>query len=164
MNLDNLQRDQFWCEPGITFIPWSTTANRGNSDGIVHTDVGRLQTAASAPAIANSMVGVHMQQPVGENTPYRVKAYCNVGFSMSLCIGYNQGTVTGTNDTISDQLFLPIEGVGIVDEIVNVKASSNDDPIYFGIYTAVGSSVFLTVALSVQRLNTVPPRYASVVS
>ena len=164
MNLSNLQRDQFWAEPGITPIAWSTTVNRGNSDGVVHTDVGRLYTAATAPAIANSMVGIHMQQPAGENTPYRVKVYSQVGFSISLCVGYNQGSVTGSNDTISDQIFLPIDGVGVFDEIINIKASSNDDPIYFGVYTAIGSSVFLTTSMSVQRLNTVPPRFAAVVS
>jgi hypothetical protein len=162
-NLVNLQRDQLWLPDANTSLTWPTVSNGANSDGVVYQDVGMAYIWATTDASAtNARCGVMMQQPTGENTPYRVKIYSNqnVYVMFAYCT-----TTTGTNDTIYKQKGLHIAGTQgeVFDEVVNIEASSGSDPLFIGVQ-ALSTSQFINAVISVQRLNVATPTFASTVS
>jgi hypothetical protein len=161
-SLNNLQRDQFWIDPSNASVSFPTVSSRLSTDGTVYQDVGYLYVNATSDASAtNQMIGVMIQQPSGENTPYRIKAYTSSSQG-SWTIGY-ASTTTGTNDTVSSQVIIPITSDRVLDEVINIKSSSGSDPLFFGLATSA-TSVAYSIMLSVQRLNVAPPRFSSAVS
>ena len=160
MSLKNLDRDMHWIEPGSGSISWPTTSGTLNSSGVVNQDVGYAYSSATTHSSATgTYVGVMIQQPTGEATPYRVKMRSNT--NTFLAIGYAT-TQTGSDDTVSNVQLLPFNN-NQVDDIFVIVESSPTSPVFFGLRTP-GTSTSVTFQISVQRLNITPPRYASVVS
>jgi hypothetical protein len=161
-NLVNLQRDMVWCSPGATAVTWPTVNNAVNSDGVVHQDAASIVVASTSDASASgTRVGIFLQQPQGERTPYRVRAWTSQGNIFN--ISYANGSVTGTNDAIQSGSVLISANSRQLDEIFCVDATSGNDPIFFG-FTSSGTSIYQYVFMSVQRLNVAPPNYQSAVS
>jgi hypothetical protein len=162
-NLVNLQRDQLWFQTSSN-ISWPSTIGRLNSSGIVNDNLATYY-GSSTTSTTQTNLGVMIQQPTGENTPYRVKLYALSSSGVYLRVGYAT-TQTGTNDTIGDSEVIPVPKFGsaaYLDEVINVEATSGADPLFFAVYSS-GSGIAIDIALSVQRLNVTVPRYSSVVS
>jgi hypothetical protein len=162
----NLQRDMVYFDIGQSTIVWPTTSNRLNSSGVVNQDIGQLYVNGTTDATAtNQRTGVLIQQPAGERTPYRLKLFVETTGSPTLEIGYAT-TQTGTDDTVTSGTMMPLIGDGeyfYLDEIICLDASDQTNPVYFSVRTS-STSTFFRIFMSVQRLNTVVPRFASTVS
>jgi hypothetical protein len=159
-NLVNLQRDMLFITPSgsNTGATWGSTSTRNYSNGTVYTDVAEVfinsVTHSSATGVAN---GIMIQQPRGERTPYRIKAYTSQ--ATYIRIAYNT-TQTGT-DTYTD--FVQLRCENEFDDIICLDDSNGSNPVFVG-FTSPAASTAVQFALSVQRLNTVAPRFASTVS
>lgn len=176
-NLINLQRDMFHVkvpsEQSALVYSNETVLGQNSlnakSDGVVYTDIGYAKSFDQQAVTAGNWVsmGVVMQPPILEATPYRIKAYCNEG--AAVVIGYVVSAFTGNNDAVSDIMVFPLNG-GVFDDIVlitpePVGGADDDKPIYFGIAQGELSSQAGTLAsISVQRMSVAPPQYSSSVS
>ena len=163
----NLQRDMMWLDPSQATVVWPTTTSKINSSGVVNQDKGfQAWNAVTDGSAVDTMIGVLMQQPTGENTAYRVKAMIQTGTVPLFRVGYMSGSITGTNDSIGNSVLIPCPGNTQrwwIDEVVCLEATNGSDPVFFAC-RAPGTSISVQGVISVQRLNVAPPRYASVVS
>jgi hypothetical protein len=157
-NLVNLQRDQLWLDNTLGSITFPSIGGNANSDGIVYNDIAYGQINSNSGSVVG-YVGVMIQQPDGENTPYRVKIHHN-GAADRVAIGYAT-TQTGTNDSLTQVRIIPNDG--IFDEVVNIAASSGSNPLFIGLYCSQTSTMHHGI-ISVQRLNVAPPSYQAAVS
>ena len=160
----NLTRDMFWLKPGLSPVTFSTTSGRLNSDGLVQQTKG-IMTVGSSSGGSNRRAGLMMDQPEGIDTPYRVQVYSRVtpdySYKYYLAIGYAT-TQTGTNDTIANEILIPIPNSGHLDEIFAIEGADQPYPIYFAIRSS--DSIVYNAVISVQKLNEVHPQYQSTVS
>lgn len=161
-NLVNLQRDMRFVMTSGLSVAFPTTTNKLNSDGVVYSDVGTLRFNTVSSSAATQYIGVMMQQPTGEKTPYRVKGYLRGTGTSQWVVGFAD-TQTGTNDTVSNVTNLGAGVIIEVDEIVCMEESSGAIPLFFGFVVGAPSASF-SGQMSVQRLNVVPPRFSSIVS
>jgi hypothetical protein len=159
MNLKNISRDAYWFGPvNKTAVAWSSAGGAlYNSDGSVYTDTASVMASGASVASGKSAVGVNMSPPIDDKVPYRVKLYVPTNDDIFLVIGRNTGTLTGTDDTITN-----IQGfhvIGELDEIFMIDPiSGSNDPLVFAIQT--NNVAVYTCGLSVQKLDVSPPQFA----
>jgi hypothetical protein len=153
----NMVRDMFWCKPGLSTVSFATVSGRLNSDGIVNQDKG-MMVINGTPTVNAARAAIMMDQPEDHNTPYRVQLYTN-STAYRFVIGYAT-TQTGTNDTVANEILLPIPDTMHIDEIFAVEGANQPYPIYFGLRSITASSS-VTAILSVQKLNEVHPQSSS---
>ena len=177
----NIQRDGYWVNPKTSSdIGWSndtaltSTAPVANLLTTKQTAKACVQSNATAVTQAidtQKIIGVLMQEPIADNTPYRIQAgACVVGQShtidnFAIVIGYAPASPTGTNDTIEDPFYIPFRHS--FDGMVIVPHLESGDT-YFGRALFVGiahqaglaispTALHIKASLSVQRLGTTPP-------
>lgn len=183
----NIQRDGHWTEPKTANdTTWAAdelianTTAKVNGPSAVSVDKANVHgdnvNTYSIAANEQRCIGVFIQEPDGDNTPYRVKASANVvgqsqdDTDMAILVGYAPASITGTDDVIEDVYYIPFYGE--FDDLIVVPTLVSGDPFYdralcFGI--AIQSEAGITTKrllghLSVQRLATKPPTMAQAVS
>jgi hypothetical protein len=158
MSLSNIDRDAFIIQSLLLSrrVTFSSANNNYNSDGVVYTEYASMESSANSSAAG--CIGVNMRAPVAEFVPFRVKARM-VGESR-LMIGYGPSTITGTNDAISEQLF--VKFTDYLDEIYMVpyEASISEQLVFALGATASGQGG----QISVQNLGVAPMSYEKGVS
>ena len=161
--IGNMTRDMFWLKPGLSATPFSTVNGRLTTDGIVQQDKGYLYVSGTASA-ADRRAGLMMAQPESIDTPYRVQCYVQAtlrNFNFWLAIGYAT-TQTGTNDTIANEILIPMPSGSHIDEIFAIEGAEQPYPLYFALRTSQSATIY--AAMSVQKLNEVHPQFQSTVS
>jgi hypothetical protein len=159
MNLKNISRDAYWYGAvNKTAISWSSAGGAlYNSDGTTHEDKASVISSGASVASGKSAVGVNISPPTEETVPYRVKLYVPTNDDIFLIIGRNSGSLTGSDDTITNIQGLHV--IGELDEIFMIDPiSGNNDPLVFGIQT--NNVAVYTCGLSVQKLDVSPPQFA----
>lgn len=151
----NIQRDGLWIEPNASNLQaWSTELAITNSvcwvsgPTSVHVDKANVQsdhTATVSVAVGNERcIGVHMQQPVADNTPYRIKASISspsekdYDVQGSIVVGFSPASITGSDDIMSAPYYIPFHNT--IDEMIMVPALDSGDPNY-------GRSLCIAVAI-----------------
>lgn len=176
----NIQRDAIWINPDSSDDRgWSNNSLLSaqqflcSGDPTVKYDYACVQTnpvvQVSVTVANQKAVGVFMQQPIGDNTPYRIHAACNVSgvarTNTNTCIGigYGPATLTGASDTIVDPYYLPFYET--FDGLVMIPSLPAGDPLEdralcFAICLRGGFAIqseYVTAHISVQRLSVKPP-------
>ena len=183
----NIQRDGIWCLPKTSAIqPWSTAFLVGAATGLmsgpaaVNPDVGFVQSSHTdgQSLSINELVaiGVYLDPPQDDSTPYRVKASV---FLMAenaiesngvLMLGYGPASPTGTDDVIDEPYYIPFGQK--LDELLLVQTLDSSDPNYgrplaFAVCATSGSTTTnqdILAHISVQNLGTKPPTMINAVS
>lgn len=148
----------------------TTSTIVANCPTAVMVDWNRVQSddnaAYSIAANNKKAIGCYIQQPQGDRTPYRVKAYAHAasgGIEFLVAVGYAPGTITGSDDTISEVVYLPFDHK--FDDLIMVENEPEGDtyanrPLFFGIVAqspSGGAGDYLRAALSVQNLGISAP-------
>lgn len=184
MSIVNLQRDAIFANLDTTDIVGysadsllSLDTFLSNSNAVVYDDFWSASAdstvVTSVASLQRKGMGLNLRQPVGDRTPYRVKAYVgDVGVvnTFALAIGYPPAVITGTDDIISEMVTLPFTSK--FDEMIIVEALPDGDPlidraIHFAIVVnapAGGIAGYFAALLSVQNLGMKPPTMAQAVS
>ena len=103
MTIKNVQRDAIYIEPltsgkdvfstAQTII---TTSAKGSGPAAINVDYGFVEqdnaTTITCAVGSQRCLGVYMQPPIGDRTPYRVKAYCTALSIGSIVVGYGPST------------------------------------------------------------------------
>lgn len=183
----NLQRDGIWTNPDNSAnVAWSTasllTATTFNVNAAtgVNTDKGQVHSdhSATVTVAANSQraIGTYIQQPVGDNVPYRVLASGSVkdlsrdSTHFAIAVGYAPASITGSDDAIAEPYFIPFNGM--FDGLLMIPALPDGDPLEdralcFALAIQAGTAITtlnINGQLSVQRLGTKPPTMHNAVS
>jgi len=165
-NIVNLERDMFWSSDGVDTLPvsngWGTSPFPVGAPAAVGERVSRMQTSffngASGSSI-NAAGCLILPPPDGDSVPYRVLGGNVSTLPTVWAFGYfASGSVLGRR----------IFGAGLsIDRVVVVDPLDSSDPNYgkplcfFGGSVGIGSNLF---SMSVQRLISKPPQFASAVS
>jgi len=182
MSIVNIQRDFTLAIPGQTAIALPAGAINTdplpvNGDPVVYDDIASLNLAngGDISLAANYMSGAacYLLAPLGDRTPYRVKAsiaITDTDTKTFIVVGYAPASVTGTADLIAEPMYIPFYGQ--YDDLLLVPAVDDLDPNY-GRALAIGIVVYAGAVLtneqvqghlSVQRLGTKPPTMHNAVS
>lgn len=182
----NVQRDGLYIDPSDDLkLAWSATQTSYQAltsvklAGTVPVDYAAVEVDDAAYTLnANQKtgIGVMIQQPLGDRTPYRVKAHVhtpgNQGQRYAILVGYAPASpITGDN-TVAAQTILPFDQK--FDDLIMVENEADGDTfdgraMVFAIvmYNPTGSSLSNSVsygALSVQNLGVKPPTMQNAVS
>lgn len=181
-HLNNLQRDQLHVKKEVlAYTPVPTSAGIGlgqipiNASPEVEPSTGVVQMIALAPTHANGNwagAGVYLDPPASDDTPYRVKGRirCSnaAAYEVFVVVGYAPATITGSGDTVTVAISVPVNGE--FDEVVLMPKLNSGDanferPLAFvmAVGQASGTEKF-DGYMSVQKLSTASPQYASSVS
>jgi hypothetical protein len=169
MNLTNIDRDSFWV-PSLYFsekLGFSTSANQMVTTGVVNQGFAGCESDSTAIATASfTAVGVLMQQPVDDYTPYRIKARCQAGKDSYVLIGYAPASPTG-DDAWTQGNYFAFDGE--FDDIVNINPEGVGDTYYgralmIGVAMASENGNVVRARLSVQDLGVSPGPFAKAVS
>lgn len=187
MNLVNLLRDQTFCSPGTAQVsPGATTTAIStntvtiNSDGVVNQTNGFVW-GADQRLTATSFttwygVGLMMQYPIVDATPYRLKGYVSARDCIaSFFLGYAPSSPTGTGDLITKIIASPLTSFdmqehGKIDDIVTIPSLPESDPDYgkpiaFGFaFVNPTSNAILHYSLQVQNMANTSPQFAASMS
>jgi len=182
MSIVNIQRDFTLTVPGQTAIALPAGAINTdplpvNADPVVYDDIASLNLVnggvISLAADYVSGAACYLLAPLGDRTPYRVKAsvaITDTDTKRFIVVGYAPASITGTSDLIADPVYIPF--IGQFDDLLLVPAVEELDPNY-GRALAVGIVVYAGAQLtnesvqghlSVQRLGTKPPTMHNAVS
>ena len=179
--IKNIDRDGVWTKPATGQISFSNPAALGssviyNSEAAVF-DMQASANAAESVALGadqQAAIGVHVVQPLGDNTPYRVKASAismEGGRGGVLAVGYGPASPSGNGDTMTNPWFIPF--AGDLNELVMVPPLPagdplEDRPLVFALVVVNSASApgggDIFANLSVQRLATKPPTIHRAVS
>lgn len=171
-NIINLQRDQFHivnldpsadlAYPAGTAI--STTVPQ-TSSGTVNQVRGfaRATPGQAGPSAGNfAGIGVLMEYPTTDETPYRVKAYCGQSEAW-VYVGYAPSSPTGS-DNINSAVLLPMNYE--FDDVLLLPVLGSAHP-FFERAIAIGIAIGdqntgnTEAIISVQKLSVAAPQYAS---
>lgn len=158
----NIRRDAIWTNPRTsddvlfgTESLLSDTSPLANSSGQVNARYGCVQSDVSSnvsiTAARREIIGVLMNAPVADTTPYRIHASSSIDGSSatvhasSIIIGYAPASPTGTDDIIEDIYRIPFRTISF-DNVVMVPALESGDT-YFGRALFIGISIDATVAI-----------------
>jgi hypothetical protein len=158
-NVNNLQRDMLWSNQSTTGMTWPSTSSRTNSDGVVNENVGTMHSASTTHSSAtNTSIGIMMAPPDTDEdyVAYKVKVSTSLATQLHLAKATSQ---SGTDDTYSDSQFIPLQA-GEYEEVISILTDGHTEPLFFGVRSP-GTSTFIYVNMSVQRLNTAPPNFQS---
>jgi hypothetical protein len=178
----NIQRDGIWTNSLAAKLTWPTETVRSagnilvNAKTAVHSDVADAAVGEFATITAGyrEAIGVYMQEPIGDNAPYRVKASLDiqttlVDIASHLIIGYAPASITGADDDVNQVYVIPI--FNSIDELIMVPNLVSGDtyfgrPLFFGIALDASSALTAraTGQISVQRLAVKPPTMQNAVS
>lgn len=184
---NNIQRDATWIIPDdtvdLTAWPSATNLNTGqvfaNAKTAVHPDVGSCQIRRQMTLAQDQLecVGVYMDPPRGDNTPYRVKANLTmVGMSGTICngaivVGYAPASITGSDDIIDNVNIITFDQEPYDDVIMVPPLDSGDSnygrPLFFGVAHLAGqaaTNIYAFAYLSVQNLAIKPPTMQNAIS
>lgn len=184
MNLTNIRRDGLFTtiydtakSPVSTAVAATVKALKASSgDQTVYDTSAQLRidrtVGVTVAAASYSGACCFMSQPFSDLTPYRIKGYARFvvpdNDRFALFIGYAPATITGTDDSIAENIVLPIVN-GEFDEIVHIPKLPSGDTyedraLAFGILVGACTSQVVLGALSVQKLSVNPPAFAMSVS
>jgi len=182
MSIVNVQRDFTLTVPGQTAIALPAGAINTdplpvNADPVVYDDIASLNlvNGGDISLAANYITGAacYLLAPLGDRTPYRVKAsiaITDTDTKTFIVVGYAPASITGAGDLIDEPVLIPF--IGQYDDLVLIPAVEDTDPNY-GRALAVGIVVYAGAVLSneavqghlsVQRLGTKPPTMHNAVS
>lgn len=186
MSKVNVQRDGYYTHPdeNVDVQTWSSTRvfgayeARSNSDGTTYYDFGFAQgdPEAGYSITANQYiaVGVIMQGPTGDRTPYRVQAYCDImeetysTYKGLVIVGWAPSSPTGSDDQIEQARYFPF--VGKFDELLIIEPHETtyaNRALYFAVaaYSPGGvTSKNIAGSISVQNMGVKPPTMQNAVS
>ena len=179
MTAVNIQRDGNWVKPETASnVAWSSQSALANTTFLmsgptaVNVDKGTVQAAEGTYTVSagnQEAIGVFMQAPVSDNTPYRVQASGRVlGFKdydegWAIGIGYAPASITGSDDSIEDPMYIPFHRS--FDGLIMVPALESGDTFYgralaIALVNQAGlamSSLHIKGNLSVQNLAVKAP-------
>jgi hypothetical protein len=179
----NIQRDGIWTDPRSTKLIWPAESAAVpasisvNAKTSVHTDAAEVCIEDTDSITGGTQVGagIYINPPVGDNTPYRVKASLRINqsatdFSTYIVIGYGPVSPTGSADAIVIPLRTPFKDS--IDELFMVPALDSGDayfgrPLFVGISLETGTTITnkrIVAHLSVQSLGISPPTMQNAVS
>lgn len=181
----NVQRDCTWIEPKTADeLTWPTASApdaatiTANAKTATHVDKANAYTRATATIAAGTLevIGVYMNPPEGDNTPYRVKASVvadGVGKTTTapmIVIGYGPASPTGSNDSIDEPYLIPF--TEDCDDIFMVPALDSGDgnygnPLFIGVGMMALSAISglnVVAHISVQHMGVKPPTMQMAVS
>lgn len=167
MSIFNLERDMCWVDMVSSEVAWissdfsAASWNIGNDSTVGQ----RINSAASEYlSVTNSseayLFGCKiLPPPAGEFVPYRLRGACHFGGRVSWGVGF----ATGGNACTEQKLLVSDK---TCDTIVACLGQSDgdtnfDDPLFFWCLAERNSSTDLFSHISVQRLISKPPQYAS---
>ena len=183
----NIQRDGLWTKPdssedlsfGASVLV--SAAPQVNSDGAVHVDYAQAHSIRTATFTTSGVdhcrcMGVLMQPPDGDNTPYRVKASAHIqslaDYSEwhAIVVGYAPASPTGSNDQVAQSYWIPFKKH--FDDLIMVPALDSGDPnfgraLVIAVAMCPGPAITNYTAqaqLSVQNLGIKPPTMQNAVS
>lgn len=184
MTIKNVQRDGVFVDLSNTAkVAWSTGNANTVTDFLMNGPTGVQGTfcQVSSQSHVNTSIsgqnkkaiGCYIDQPVDDRVPYRVKAYAagpDSGVSFMIGVGYAPASITGSDDIISEPLYLPFDTH--FDELIIVEEEEDGDtyfgrPLCFAVVAQAnnaGIGDFLRAHISVQRLAVSPPTMQNAVS
>lgn len=184
MSIKNISRDGIYTElSNSQKVAWST----GNANTVVDFLVNGPTAVAidfnqvSSQSHVNTSItgqnkkaiGVFINQPVRDRVPYRVKAYAagpDSGVTFLIGVGYAPASITGSDDIISEPLYLPFNNK--FDDLIVVEEEEEGDtyygrPLCFAVVAQsnnAGIGDFLRAHISVQNLGVKGPTMQNAVS
>ena len=182
MNLSNLFRDFTHSNPDQADIGWSGPNAIGRTiyvttNGFVHQDQGFAQTIWATNTGNQSNwygSGLLIAGAIGDNTPYRVKAYLQADQTYGfLLYGYAPLAPAGVNDQITKLHAYPILGpdlsIGKFDDVILVPGLKEGDtdfgkPLFFGFGVVQTQNAKVSSYISVQNLAKTAPTFAASMS
>ncbi len=175
----NIQRDGRWVHPKTSEdINFSTQQSiysatpQANGPTAVHVDYAEVHSnilaAVTCPVSNQVIMGVYMDPPVGDNVPFRVKA--SIINYASILVGYGPASITGTDDPIDEQYYLPF--IYEFDDLIMVPALASGDTnfgkaLFIGLCLQPPITITATPQLgqlSVQNLGVKPPTMQNAIS
>lgn len=169
----NIQRDGMFisCEQapvsfGTEFQIAEPVIYSGTATVNVDFASAQAQEALTLTAAHMATIGVYMQQPLGDRTPYRV--HCSFSDSVGFLIVGIAPATPGVGSTIIEPIYIST-WIGYIDEMVIVEPNPTyeDRALAFmaASYSNLGKSAVLTTAhISVQNLGLKPPTMQNAVS
>jgi len=175
-SLINLERDMLWQANVTSVAPASSDFNSGEldvvNDGVVGDRTSFVASTFGFGVTAGSVTNVFafgcliLPPAEGDNTPYRVKgsAFSPVGNPIAWGFGYFEGT----GSTLVQRCQLVSAGP-VCDEILCARPLQSGDanfgePLCFFGMVAAQTVDHCAASLSVQRLLSKPPQFATAVS
>lgn len=182
----NIQRDGIFADPDSAKFTFSTVnaANVGNillnGPTAVNMDFASIACdvtdAITVTGSEKCAMGLYINGPIGDRTPYRVKATLKAGGTAPevsnalLAIGFAPSSITGSDDIIVLPVYIPFKEE--FDDIIIVESQISGDT-FFGRALAIAvvlqpSSTITTksiyATLSVQNLGVKPPTMQNAIS
>ena len=116
---------------------------------------------------------VYIDPPVGDRVPYRVKAHASgadSAVSFMIAVGYAPASITGTDDIISEPLYLPFHKS--IDQLIVVEEEESGDTyegraLCFAVIAQAdnaGIGDYIRAHISVQNMAVKPPTMQNAVS
>lgn len=163
MNLVNLQRDMLHVDLDKTPLGFGgsvlvgTTVSMKADGTVLEGHGGQLGFDTVTNVAGNwSAVGLFMEPPTVNATPYRIKGYANIVNDAWCVIGIAPPTPVTGNNTLTNVSSFPIHG-GIFDEVVLLDIPTAKEAIGFGIAVGEAATVPVQAYISVQKLSVAPP-------
>jgi hypothetical protein len=178
----NLQRDGVFYESGSNEVTWATQYVESSETAlvtippVVNYDYGvvysnRFQTSWTTTQLR--AIGLAMQHPQGDRTPYRVKAGILVsgdeGFRAQIMVGYGPASLaSGIDLQVDEPRYFPLVSD---DEIIVENQLPGDTyygrPVIFSVVIAppkTNANAVVFAHLSVQNLGVKPPTMQNAIS
>jgi hypothetical protein len=148
-----------------------------NGPAAVQVDVARVQATpnvvTNVTASNRKAIGCYIQAPIGDRTPYRVKAFAEGanGYSgFGIAVGYAPPSPTGSDDQIVEPVYFPF--FKTFDDLIFIEPEAEGDTyedraLCFALViqgNASGVADYIFAYLSVQNLGVKPPTMQNAVS